>query len=60
MDKASFEPLSHDIVEIPFIFVPDGYVGPRPGYPWFEAGRMTLPKGEEAMTIVGDVSQCEP
>ena len=35
-------PLGHDEVAIPFIFVPDGHAGPRPGYPWFEAGRMTL------------------
>ena len=36
------ESLGHDIVEIPFIWIPDGYFGLRPGYPWFEAGRITL------------------
>lgn len=37
-----FEPMGFDIVEVPFIWVPDGSDDPRPGYPWFEAGRMTL------------------
>lgn len=37
-----FDTLGHDLVEVPFIWIPDGYAGPRPGYPWFEAGRMTL------------------
>ena len=39
---AQFEPMGSDIIEVPFIWVPDGYAGPRPGYPWFEAGRMTV------------------
>ena len=34
------------------IFIPDGYQGPRPGYPWIEFGRMTLrvrkPRGTRA------------
>jgi hypothetical protein len=34
--------LGHDVVEIPFIWVPDDSAGPRPAYPWFEVGRMTL------------------
>ena len=34
--------LGVDVVEIPFIWIPDGHTGPRPGYPWFEAGRLTL------------------
>jgi hypothetical protein len=38
----SFEARGHDEVVIPFIWIPDNYEGPRPGYPWFEAGRMTL------------------
>ena len=33
---------ARDIVDIPFIWIPDGYRGPRPGYPWFEAGRLAL------------------
>src|SRR3954471_9176648 len=37
-----FEARGHDEVVIPFIWIPDNYEGPRPGYPWFEAGRMTL------------------
>ncbi len=28
------------------MLIPDGYQGPRPGYPWIEFGRMTLPVGE--------------
>jgi hypothetical protein len=33
-------PASYDTLTIAFIWVPDG--GRRPGYPWFEAGQMTL------------------
>ncbi len=31
-----------DPAMFPAIFIPDGYQGPRPGYPWIEFGRMTL------------------
>jgi hypothetical protein len=30
-------------VTFPAVFIPDGYDGPRLGYPWIELGRMTLP-----------------
>src|SRR5437016_14213437 len=41
MSDDPFE-FGHDTIEIPFIWIPDDYDGPRPGYPWFEAGEMTL------------------
>ena len=51
-------PLGHDEVAIPFIFVPDGHAGPRPGYPWFEAGRMTLGvERPEAGALSGERAQ---
>ena len=38
------------------IFIPDGYQGPRPGYPWIEFGRMSLrvrkPRGTRAANSV--------
>ncbi len=34
----------------PTIFIPDGYEGPRLGYPWIEFGRMTLTRRTAAWT----------
>ena len=30
-------------VSMPAMWIPDGYQGPPPGYPWMEFGRLTLP-----------------
>jgi hypothetical protein len=35
-------PLGYDIVEIPFVWIPDGCDVPRPGHAWFKAGWFTL------------------
>jgi len=29
-------------LELRFMWIPDGYAGLRPGYPWFAAGRLSL------------------
>jgi len=35
-------------LELEFMWIPDGYAGLRPGYPWFEAGELTLAGDSQA------------
>ena len=44
--RAAF--VGFDRVEFRAIWIPDDYQGPRPGYPWVEVGRMTLPSEQAA------------
>ncbi len=41
-------PRHFDTVEVPFIWIPEDHGGPRPGYPWFEAGQMMFGAAEAA------------
>ena len=47
------KPLEHmgfGTFDVPFIWLPDADAGRRPGYPWVEAGRMTLNSARSAVT----------
>ncbi len=47
-----------DRLEIRAIFIPDGYDGKRPGYPWVEVGRMAL--GQRPATIRATAARSTP
>src|SRR6185437_11984558 len=55
MSDLPFDPMGSDILEVPFLWVPEG--APRPGHPWFEAGRMTVSAERLAAWSAANASQ---
>lgn len=47
-------------LQIPCIFLPDGFDGPPPGYPWIYLGRMNLePSASDSSFLSGDLSRSD-